>query len=76
MSELQIGATVHLTNGATATVKKLLGEGGQGYVYLASVNGKDMELKWYKNPPSSYPEKIYKNMRQNAETGANAQMCI
>ena len=45
MSELKIGATVHLTNGMTATVKKLLGEGGQGYVYLASVNGKDMALK-------------------------------
>lgn len=76
MSELQIGAIVHLTNGATATVKKLLGEGGQGYVYLALVNGKDMALKWYKNPPSSSPEKFYKNLRQNAESGAPAPMFI
>ncbi len=76
MSELKIGATVHLTNGTTATVKKLLGEGGQGYVYLASVNGKDMALKWYKNPPSSSPEKFYKNLRQNAESGAPAPMFI
>ena len=76
MSELKIGATVHLTNGTTATVKKLLGEGGQGYVYLVSVNGKDMALKWYKTPPSSSPDKFYKNLRQNADAGAPAPMFI
>ena len=76
MSELKIGATVHLTNGMTATVKKLLGEGGQGYVYLVSVNGKDMALKWYKSAPSSSPDKFYKNLRKNADDGAPAPMFI
>lgn len=46
MSELTIGMTVHLTNGQTAKVKKLLGEGGQGYVYLVDVAGRDMALKF------------------------------
>jgi serine/threonine protein kinase len=76
MSELKTGAVVHLTNGATAKVKKLLGEGGQGYVYLASVNGKDMALKWYKGEPSSEPDKFYKNLRNNVESGAPSPIFI
>lgn len=76
MSELKQGAIVHLTNGATATVKSLLGEGGQGYVYLASVNGKDMALKWYKSAPSSEPTKFYNNLRQNVEQGSPSPFFI
>lgn len=76
MSELREGTVVHLTNGATATVKKLLGEGGQGYVYLASVNGKDMALKWYKKEPSSEPTKFYNNLCQNVDSGSPSPFFI
>ena len=76
MSELKIGMTVHLTNGQTAKVKKLLGEGGQGYVYLVDVAGRDMALKWYKKDPSSDPTAFYKNLSRNAASGAPSSVFI
>lgn len=76
MSELTIGMTVHLTNGQTAKVKKLLGEGGQGYVYLVDVAGRDMALKWYKKDPSSDPTAFYKNLSRNAASGAPSSVFI
>ena len=76
MSELKIGTTVHLTNGQTAKVKKLVGEGGQGYVYLAEVAGKDMALKWYKKEPSTDPIAFYKNLNKNALNGAPSSAFI
>ena len=76
MSELKNGTTVHLTNGQTAKVKKLLGEGGQGYVYLVDVAGRDMALKWYKKDPSSNPEAFYKNLTKNAISGAPSSVFI
>ena len=47
MSQLKIGSTIRLSSGEIATVKKLLGDGGQGVVYLVTVNGKKKALKWY-----------------------------
>lgn len=77
MSELSIGTVVHLKeNGQTAVVKKLLGEGGQGYVYLADVSGKDMALKWYKRIPSSNGTVFYKNLCQNARNGSPSNVFI
>lgn len=77
MSELSIGTIVHLkTNGQTAIVKKLLGEGGQGYVYLVDVSGKDMALKWYKGNPSTNPTVFYRNLCQNASNGAPSNVFI
>lgn len=76
MSELKIGTTVHLTNGQTAKVKKLLGGGGQGYVYVADVAGRDMALKWYKKSPSSDPATYYKNLCKNASSGAPSPVFI
>ena len=35
------------TSGFACEVKKLLGAGGQGEVYLADLNGKPVALKWY-----------------------------
>jgi len=70
MSELKIGTAVRLFNGTTAKVKKLLGEGGQGFVYLVEVNGREMALKWYKGAPSKEPNKFYENLRRNAQNGA------
>jgi DNA-binding helix-hairpin-helix protein with protein kinase domain len=48
MGELQENSTVtSTTSGTSYTVKKLLGAGGQGEVYLASGSGKSWALKWY-----------------------------
>ena len=76
MSELKIGTVVHLTNGQTAVVKKLLGEGGQGYVYGVEVAGKKMALKWYKSEPSKDPAAFYKNLNKNATNGAPSPFFI
>ena len=69
MSELQPRQQVRLTNGTTATIKKELGRGGQGIVYLVNVEGKDMALKWYfKNPGKPF----YNNLSSNVRAGAPA----
>lgn len=70
MSELKVGTIVSLTNGSTCKVKKELGRGGQGIVYLAEVGGKDMALKWYHKEPSTNIDGFYKNLKNNASSGA------
>lgn len=70
MSELKVGTVVSLTNGTTCKVKKALGKGGQGIVYVAEVGGKDMALKWYHKNPSTDVEGFYKNLKNNASSGA------
>lgn len=67
MKQLKQGTSVPLTNGTNAVVKKLLGEGGQGSVYLASINGKDYALKIYAKKPSLL---FRKNMAENIRKGA------
>ena len=59
MNELSKGAKVTLSNGSFVTIKKELGRGGQGIVYLVDHNGKDMALKWYLNAPDNI---FYKNL--------------
>lgn len=61
MIELKNGQRVPLEIGGYCTVKKELGRGGQGIVYLVNLNGKDMALKWYMSIPS---ESFYKNMQK------------
>ena len=67
MSELTIGTTIPLTGGGSAKVKKELGRGGQGIVYLVNVNGEDKALKWYNNAPN---RDFYKNLQDNIRKGA------
>lgn len=67
MSELAIGTQIKFTNGSSCTVKKELGRGGQGIVYLVSQNGKDYALKWY---ISQYSDKFYENLERNTKAGA------
>lgn len=69
MSKLKIGATVRLTNGMTATIKRFIGAGGQGSVYQVSVEGKDYALKVYsKMPKKTFVNNIEANMRMGAPT--------
>lgn len=40
---------IKLNNGKLLEVQALLGDGGQGEVYLASIDGRDYAFKVYKN---------------------------
>lgn len=70
MAELSVGMQVKLKGGSTCTVKKELGRGGQGIVYLVSCNGKDYALKWY---IKTYSDAFYDNLERNVKrTAPNA----
>lgn len=71
--ELQDGTKVNLTIGSQATVIKELGRGGQGIVYLVDLDGQQMALKWYLNPPD---ERFYKNLERNIRQGAPSDAFI
>ena len=67
MIELSKGTKITLSNGGYVTIKKELGRGGQGIVYLVDYNGKDVALKWYLNAPDSC---FYTNLNNNILNGA------
>ena len=67
MAELSVGTQVRLSNGSTCRVKKELGRGGQGIVYLVDYCGKDYALKWY---IVQYPDSFYENLDRNVKKGA------
>lgn len=73
MSQLKIGSTIRLSSGEIATVKKLLGDGGQGVVYLVTVNGKKKALKWYKKHLGAA---FKKNLADNIHRSAPADNFI
>ena len=73
MIELKNNQRVPLEIGGSCTVKRELGRGGQGIVYLVDLNGKDMALKWYMSIPE---DKFYKNLKQNIETKAPSDAFI
>ena len=58
---------VALSSGGQVEIIKELGRGGQGIVYLISVDGAQMALKWYLNDPG---DKFYKNLERNINSGA------
>ena len=65
--ELKPYMQVRLTNGKTCRIKKELGRGGQGVVYLVDYNGKDYALKWY---IQQYKTSFYDNLDKNIKAGA------
>lgn len=67
MAELKIGTQVKLSNGSVCKVKKELGRGGQGIVYLVDYNGKDYALKWY---IVQYSDAFYENLERNVKNGS------
>ena len=67
MKPIKQGTKISLSNGSTAIVKSLLGEGGQGAVYLANVEGKDYALKIYAKRPS---KKFMQNLMDNIQKGS------
>jgi serine/threonine protein kinase len=64
MAELSIGTQVRFRNNTTCTIKKELGRGGQGIVYLVDYNGKDYALKWY---IIEYGSAFYDNLERNVK---------
>jgi DNA-binding helix-hairpin-helix protein with protein kinase domain len=73
MKDLASGTSIKLTDGSSIKVKKELGRGGQGVVFLVDYNGKDMALKWYHNPP---PMAFYQNLQRNVDEGAPSSAFI
>lgn len=67
MAELNVGDEITIVGGTSVTVKKELGRGGQGIVYLVNYEGKDMAMKWYLNAPDNY---FYTNLNNNILSGA------
>ena len=67
MAELRTGMQVKLQGGTSCKIKKELGRGGQGIVYLVDYNGKDYALKWYTMACS---EAFFQNLERNAKKGA------
>lgn len=67
MAELKSRMKVALSSGGQVEIIKELGRGGQGIVYLVSVDGAQMALKWYLNDPG---DKFYKNLERNINSGA------
>lgn len=72
MSELNIGTVVRLKNGKTCRVKKELGRGGQGIVYLVDYGNKDYALKWYIASSIIQSDVFYDNLNKNVNAGAPA----
>lgn len=70
MAEFQKGQKIPISIGGEATVIQRLGEGGQGFVYKVSYNGKDYALKWYKPKAIKNPKKFYSNLESNIKKGA------
>ena len=66
MKEFSIGDTLNLKVGGIIKIKKKLGEGGQGTVYMVDLNGKDYALKWYTKPQKS---EFYSNLENNILNG-------
>ena len=71
--ELKAGTKVNLTNGASCTVVKELGRGGQGIVYLVDLSGMQMALKWYISAPD---DAFYRNLQNNINNGAPSNAFI
>lgn len=69
MSELALKSQVKLKNGKTCRIKKEIGRGGEGIVYIVDYQGKDYALKWYLRERS---DAFYANLLHNINKGAPA----
>ncbi len=67
MKEFKQNEKIELKVGNSITVKRKLGEGGQGIVYLVEMNGKQYALKWYTHDCS---KDFYNNLDNNIKNGA------
>lgn len=70
MAELTKGTIIRLKNGKTGTIKKELGRGGQGIVYVIDYGCRDYALKWYTSPAIINSDAFYRNLDNNVNAGA------
>ena len=75
MPAFSIGSAVALENNKTAYIQGKLGEGGQGTVYLAEVDGRDCALKWYHRKIKN-GDKFYRNLANNIDTGSPCELFV
>jgi len=73
MRDFKTGTKIPLKIGGQATVKKKIGEGGQGAVYLVDYSGKEYALKWYTKRPS---DKFHKNLANNVSKGKPSEIFL
>lgn len=69
---LNVGQTVAAADGMQYTIRKFLGKGGQGDVYLVEGGDGQFALKWYHKEnflDRINSENFYKNIRKNVERG-------
>ena len=59
--------------GADIEIVRLLGEGGQGFVYEIKYNGAPKALKLYKPVALKDPQAFYKNLKANIEKGSPSE---
>ena len=69
-TELARGTQIPTMFGATVTVKRLLGGGGQGDVYVVDYNGMDKALKWYRQGNAANTQLFKENLRNNVMNGS------
>ncbi|MCC6095295.1 MAG: serine/threonine-protein kinase [Eubacterium sp.] len=70
-NELEPGRRLATVSGAEIVIKKKLGEGGQGFVYLVDYKGDEKALKWYKRTGCGKdPEAFYRNLENNVRNGS------
>ncbi|MBQ2681294.1 MAG: serine/threonine protein kinase [Eggerthellaceae bacterium] len=70
------GQSMKATKGKQLTVKKVLGEGGQGRVFLVDYDGSEKAFKWYKLGVFPNPNAFRKNLVRNAESPSPARQFI
>ncbi len=70
MAELTLGTVLKTDFGAPIKVEKLLGEGGQGFVYLVDYAGEKKALKWYKPEAIRDSKAFYDNLKNNVRRGS------
>lgn len=68
--ELKVGDKVRIQGGGEAVIRKELGRGGQGIVYLVHYQGKEYALKWYFSDKINNPREFRANLEQNVRDGA------
>lgn len=73
MRELEQNQSIFFTDGTSAVVKKELGRGGQGIVYMVDHQGTDMALKWYTTDVS---DDFYSNLENNIHAGAPSSIFL
>lgn len=75
---LKIGDTIKLKHGQ-AKIKKEIGAGAQGTVYIVDYNGKEKALKWYHETyinSLKNPKAFYKNLENNIKVGSPSDMFL